>query len=69
MLNDTRFAAHFEFMGNWDVHYGIYPDCGVPLPFGSGERRTQQGTRRGPAANHRGPDVLLEVVPITCISL
>ena len=37
MLNETRFAAHFEFMGNWDVHYGIYPDCGVPLPFGSGE--------------------------------
>ena len=37
MLHDTRFAPHFEFMGNWDVHYGIYPDCGTPIPFGSGD--------------------------------
>ncbi len=37
MLKDTRFAAHFEFMGNWDVHYGIYPDCGTPMPFGSSD--------------------------------
>lgn len=33
MLKDTRFASHFDFHGNWDVHYGIFPDCGTPIPF------------------------------------
>ena len=33
MLNDTRFKSHFEFFGSWDVHYGIFPDCGTPIPF------------------------------------
>ncbi|NVK39212.1 MAG: methyltransferase domain-containing protein [Gammaproteobacteria bacterium] len=37
MLNDTRFRSHFEFFGNWDVHYGIFPDCGTPIPFDNGE--------------------------------
>lgn len=36
MLNDTRFQSHFEFFGNWDVHYGIFPDCGTPVPFENG---------------------------------
>ena len=34
MLSDTRFNAHFECFGDWSTHYGIYPDCGVPIPFG-----------------------------------
>jgi len=33
MLNDTRFSAHFEFIGNWDNHYGIFEGCGTSLPF------------------------------------
>lgn len=33
MLNDTRFKEHFEFYGDWSTHYGIYPDCGTPIPF------------------------------------
>ena len=28
MLNETRFAEHFEFFGNWDTHYGLFEDCG-----------------------------------------
>ncbi|MCR9271424.1 MAG: methyltransferase domain-containing protein [Hyphomonadaceae bacterium] len=28
MLNQTRFAAHFEFFGTWDTHYGLFKDCG-----------------------------------------
>lgn len=35
MLKDTRFSAHFEFFGDWSTHYGIYPDCGTPIPFAS----------------------------------
>ena len=33
MLHDTRFKEHFEFYGDWGVHYGIFPDCGTPIPF------------------------------------
>lgn len=33
MLNESRFKEHFEFIGNWDTHYGIYADCGTALPF------------------------------------
>lgn len=33
MLFDTRFKEHFEFYGDWSTHYGIYPDCGTPIPF------------------------------------
>lgn len=33
MLSDTRFAEHFEFFGDWSNHYGIFPDCGTPIPF------------------------------------
>jgi len=33
MLSDTRFAEHFEFFGDWQVHYGIFDDCGTSMPF------------------------------------
>lgn len=33
MLHDSRFRAHFEFIGNWDTHYGIFADCGTLMPF------------------------------------
>lgn len=33
MLQDTRFAPHFEFIGNFDTHYGIFDDCGAAIPF------------------------------------
>ena len=33
MLNDTRFAKHFEFYGNFDTHYGIFEGCGGAMPF------------------------------------
>ena len=37
MLNDTRFAEHFDFIGNFDRHYGIFPGCGGALPYDSYE--------------------------------
>ena len=33
MLNETRFRAHFEFFGNWNMHYGLFESCGAGLPF------------------------------------
>lgn len=33
MLHDTRFAAHFDFIGDFSKHYGIFEGCGVGLPF------------------------------------
>lgn len=33
MLKETRFAEHFEFIGNFDNHYGLFVDCGGSVPF------------------------------------
>jgi arsenite methyltransferase len=33
MLKQTRFAPHFEFIGNFDYHYGIFEGCGGGLPY------------------------------------
>lgn len=35
MLKDTRFETHFDFIGTWDVHYGIFEGCGTSLPYAS----------------------------------
>lgn len=34
MLNESRFAPWFEFIGDWSTHYGIFPGCGTTTPFG-----------------------------------
>ncbi len=33
MLAQTRFKEHFEFIGNWDTHFGIFEGCGTSLPY------------------------------------
>ena len=33
MLQATRFAPHFEFIGDFNRHYGLFPGCGSSLPF------------------------------------
>lgn len=33
MLAETRFKEHFEFIGNFDKHYGIFEGCGSGLPY------------------------------------
>lgn len=35
MLHETRFASHFDFVGNWDTHFGIFEGCGDIIPFSS----------------------------------
>ena len=34
MLAKTRFAEHFEFLGDRTKHYGVFPGCGTASPFG-----------------------------------
>jgi len=33
MLKDTRFARHFDFIGDFSTHYGIFEGCGGESPF------------------------------------
>lgn len=33
MLANTRFAPHFDFIGDFGTHYGIFPGCGTSIPF------------------------------------
>jgi hypothetical protein len=33
MLADTRFRPHFDFIGDFATHYGIFPGCGTSIPF------------------------------------
>ncbi len=33
MLQDTRFAEHFEFIGSFDRHYGLFEGCSSSMPF------------------------------------
>jgi len=33
MLKDTRLATHFEFIGDFSRHYGIFAGCGKGMPF------------------------------------
>jgi len=33
MLKETRFASHFDFIGDFDNHFGIFEGCGAQIPF------------------------------------
>ena len=33
MLAETRFKEHFNFIGDWSTHFGIFEGCGTALPF------------------------------------
>jgi arsenite methyltransferase len=33
MLAETRFRPHFDFIGDFSTHYGIFPGCGTSIPF------------------------------------
>lgn len=36
MLKNTRFAPHFDFLGDFSRHHGIFQGCGVSIPFDQG---------------------------------
>lgn len=33
MLHGTRFAPHFDFIGDFSRHYGLFEGCGGAMPF------------------------------------
>jgi len=33
MLKESRFAGAFQYIGSWDIHYGIFEGCGTQMPF------------------------------------
>lgn len=33
MLENSLLKEHFEFVGNWDTHYGIFDGCGTSMPY------------------------------------
>ena len=33
MLHGSRFAGHFDFIGDFSRHYGLFAGCGASLPF------------------------------------
>ena len=37
MLHDTRFAKHFDFLGDKSTHFGIFDGCGTSMPFESAD--------------------------------
>lgn len=41
MLVETRFKEHFQFLGNFDSHFGIFPNCGKGNPFTQSEDKNQ----------------------------
>jgi SAM-dependent methyltransferase len=36
MLQDSRFAEHFTFVGDFSQHFGLFEGCGFRLPFDRG---------------------------------
>ena len=40
MLGTGRLAKHFDFIGDKSRHFGIFPDCGLAMPFTGGETAT-----------------------------
>jgi SAM-dependent methyltransferase len=43
MLAETRFASHFDFIGDFSTHYGIFPGCGTSIPFASSAEAKPNG--------------------------
>lgn len=37
MLHNTRFKPHFDFIGDFSTHFGIYEGCGTLIPFVSAQ--------------------------------
>lgn len=35
MIAETRFAQHFDFLGDFSRHYGVFAGCGTSMPFQS----------------------------------
>lgn len=41
MLQETRFARYFEFIGDFSRHYGIFAGCGTAIPYATDDDSRQ----------------------------
>jgi SAM-dependent methyltransferase len=41
MLNETRFADHFTFIGDFNHHFGLFEGCGSVMPFDTAAGSTE----------------------------
>lgn len=41
MLHETRMKEHFDFIGDFDKHFGIFDGCGTSLPFAQNANNAQ----------------------------
>ena len=51
ILNESRFKKHFDFYGNFETHYGLFPKYSYLIPFLSfqekGEKKITDPSRQG----------------------
>jgi arsenite methyltransferase len=43
MLHDSRFQPHFQFIGDFEHHFGIFAGCGTDLPFATDNLQAEGG--------------------------
>jgi arsenite methyltransferase len=43
MLAETRFAPHFDFIGDFSRHFGLFEGCGGSLPFDASSAASSGG--------------------------
>lgn len=43
MLQRSRFAPYFDFIGDGSTHFGIFPGCGTTMPFAASAGSLQSG--------------------------
>lgn len=41
MLQESRFAEHFDFFGDFKTHYGLFECCGIESPFQDKKAETE----------------------------
>jgi len=63
MLQQTRFAPHFSFIGDDENHFGLFEGCGSTIPFQSamstnGGSHKRHLSATGPIAQQQAPSEL-----------
>lgn len=47
MLHDTRFTRHFQFVGDFSRHFGLFEGCGSSIPFDANAGTDSAGSSGG----------------------
>ncbi|MFA0812137.1 methyltransferase domain-containing protein [Microbulbifer epialgicus] len=46
MLSETRMGPHFDFIGDFSQHFGLFPGCGREIPFLDGQRQSDGASKQ-----------------------